>query len=137
VVYGFTTTVTGRIPPGGSATGFACGLGFTGTAASPDLVTFGDLFGSPCSPVLGNVGEFFSPLLLETSRLSFAAAGYMGLPGGGNCCGDFGARPLTITATPEPTTLALLGTGLITVVGFGRVRRHRRRGGELPDPNAG
>jgi hypothetical protein len=126
VLYSFSTTVTGRIPEGGSVTAWACSLQFSGTGAFPDMVLYGSL--NPlCSHFLGEAGEFFSPLLLETSQLSHATATYVGLPPSNICCGDFGGGYMTIVATPEPTTLALLGTGLTSVFGFASVRRRRRR----------
>ena len=38
---------------------------------------------------------------------------------------------ISITATPEPSTIVMLGTGLMTLAGVGVVRRRRRTGKEV------
>ena len=78
------------------------------------------------SPVFGNV-VFFGPqsmIAVSTNTITSPGVnGQMSLPSGPGSCTALNPCP---TATPEPASLVLLGSGLI-VLGGAAVRRYRRR----------
>ena len=91
------------------------------------------------SPVVSNPGLLFAllgssyPENIYWGGSSYLEASYLG---GGNFPQDFNIVPinLQVTATPEPSTLALLGAGLFALGGI--IKRRLRKNEPTAEPNS-
>lgn len=129
--YDFWSSMMGTVPNDGSTvSGRMVGLAFNGTDpvyGTLTLVTIGSVW-SWWGPAITS-GFFFSPALTETSSLVSTQASFTGFDRAHSCCNDERNGPVTVTSmhtttTPEPGSIAMLGSGLLALVGFRWRRRH-------------
>jgi hypothetical protein len=126
VTYDFWSVLLGTLPDDGSfVTSRMVGFSFVGADALgvPQIVTIGSVL-NPFAPAITS-GQFFSSALTATSPLQSTLAFFRGVAGSQPCCTDDRFGPVSVTATPEPSALLLVGSGL-AALGAARRRRHRR-----------
>lgn len=129
VTYDFWTTLSAPPPGDASVLARMCGFtldGFTDTG-SPTFVTVGGRAETYCPGLTSGVA--YSPSWTSTSSIVETSALFVGRQDSrlAETVDDrFGA--VTVTAIPEPSTLALLGAGLMMLVGVRRasIRRAHR-----------
>lgn len=122
--YNFATTIFTPPPVGATLFGYMIGVRFGWIDGGiPNTVGPGCLAFGCTTPLVS--GSFFSPHLTDTSPLVEYDGYFFGQdPLSPDPTSDDRWTRATVTATPEPATLALLAPGL---VGLGAMARRRRR----------
>ena len=90
-------------------------LAITTNSVNPPNYTFGG--GGTINPAANSGTTFLADLGLLTTTTFTISGGVNGLSNG-----VISSDTITLTATPEPSTVILFATGLIAVAGFGRKR---------------
>jgi hypothetical protein len=97
----------------------------TTTGQTETFVIFGPLTIFNSSTLGGVAANFVAPTIMPVSGSGFGLTftGYSPTPGSMGRTADFGFIITPPSAVPEPASMAILGTGLVSVIGFALRRR--------------